>query len=176
MRLFSILNPFKVVKYLYNISKFKSIGSHSVFASFIDFRNSKNITVGNYCVFGHGLSLQTSKKGRLVIGNNVEFSKYVLVFSNCLIEIGDNCLIGEFTSIRDSDHGISDGMIIREQKSIAHPIKIGNDVWIGRGCAILKGVTIGDGAVVGANSVVTKNILPNQIVAGCPAKLIKYRQ
>ncbi len=54
-------------------------------------------------------------------------------------------------------------------------IIIGNDVWIGDGVLILDGVTVGDGAVIGSRSVVTKNIKPYEIVAGIPAKHIRYR-
>ena len=52
---------------------------------------------------------------------------------------------------------------------------IGNDVWIGDSALILEGVTIGDGAVVAAASVVTKDVPPYAIVAGVPAKVIRYR-
>jgi acetyltransferase-like isoleucine patch superfamily enzyme len=54
-------------------------------------------------------------------------------------------------------------------------VRIGNDGWIGEGVKILSGVTICDGAVVGANSVVTKDVEPYSVVAGNPAKLIRYR-
>jgi acetyltransferase-like isoleucine patch superfamily enzyme len=53
--------------------------------------------------------------------------------------------------------------------------KIGNDVWIGANAIVLGGVNIGDGAIIAAGSIVTKNIEPYSIVAGCPARLIKYR-
>lgn len=53
--------------------------------------------------------------------------------------------------------------------------KIGNDVWIGANSTILRGVIIGDGAVIGAGSVVTRSVPPYAIVAGNPAKIIKYR-
>ena len=52
---------------------------------------------------------------------------------------------------------------------------IGNDVWVGEGAVILSGVKIGDGAVVGCSSVITKDVPPYAVVAGNPAKLIKYR-
>ncbi|MBL7771385.1 MAG: CatB-related O-acetyltransferase [Chitinophagaceae bacterium] len=55
------------------------------------------------------------------------------------------------------------------------PCTIGNDVWIGCGTTILRGVHIGDGAVVGANSVVTKSVPPFAIVAGSPARIIRFR-
>ena len=52
---------------------------------------------------------------------------------------------------------------------------IGNDVWIGQQALILQGITIGDGAVIGAGAVVTKDIPAYAVVAGNPAKIIRYR-
>lgn len=54
-------------------------------------------------------------------------------------------------------------------------VVIGNDVWIGREALILSGVTIGNGAVIAARSVVTEDVLPYAIVAGNPAKFIRFR-
>jgi acetyltransferase-like isoleucine patch superfamily enzyme len=53
--------------------------------------------------------------------------------------------------------------------------EIGNDVWIGARVTILGGVKVGDGAIIGANAVVTKDVPPYAIVAGVPAKIIRYR-
>jgi acetyltransferase-like isoleucine patch superfamily enzyme len=50
------------------------------------------------------------------------------------------------------------------------PIKIGNNVWIGSNCAILKGSTIGDNSIIATHSVISKEILPNCIYAGYPAR------
>ena len=55
------------------------------------------------------------------------------------------------------------------------PVVIGNDVWVGANAIILPGVTIGDGAVIAAGAVVTHNVESYAIVAGVPAKVIKYR-
>ena len=54
-------------------------------------------------------------------------------------------------------------------------IEIGNDVWIGYGATILSGVKIGDGSVVAANATIVHDIPAYSIVAGNPAKVIKYR-
>ena len=53
--------------------------------------------------------------------------------------------------------------------------KIGNDVWIGTNVKIIGGIEIGDGAILAAGSIITKNVPPYAIVAGIPAKIIRYR-
>lgn len=58
------------------------------------------------------------------------------------------------------------------------PIKrtfIGNDVWIGARVTMMQGIRIGNGAVIGAGSIVTKDVPPYAVVAGCPAKVLKFR-
>jgi acetyltransferase-like isoleucine patch superfamily enzyme len=88
------------------------------------------------------------------------------------ISIGDHCAIGRNVMIMDFDaHEITyeDG----SQNRITAPVSIGKHVWIGAGATILKGVTIGDNAIIGAGSVVTKDVPPNVIVAGNPARIIR---
>jgi acetyltransferase-like isoleucine patch superfamily enzyme len=53
--------------------------------------------------------------------------------------------------------------------------RVGNDVWMGYRAMIISGVTVGDGAVIGAGAVVSKDVPPYAVVAGNPAKIIKYR-
>lgn len=92
------------------------------------------------------------------------------------VKFGDNVLIGPKVIIWGRDHGIKKDQLINRQEYTRSPIVIGNDVWIGASVIILKGVTIGDGAVIAAGSVVTKDVEPYAIVAGNPARLIKYRE
>jgi len=68
----------------------------------------------------------------------------------------------EFASVKG--HPLSKGKVM-----------IGNDVWLAYGATILSGVTIGDDAVIGAQAVVGSNVPPYAIVAGNPAKVIRYR-
>jgi len=62
-----------------------------------------------------------------------------------------------------------------ERKTRGITTVIGNDVWIGASALVLKGVNVGDGVVIGAGSVVTKDVPPYAIVAGNPARVIRYR-
>ena len=57
----------------------------------------------------------------------------------------------------------------------AERVSVGHDVWIGRSAIVLPGVRIGNGAVVGAGAVVTKDVDPYAIVAGNPARTIRFR-
>lgn len=54
-------------------------------------------------------------------------------------------------------------------------VKVGNDVWIGANVILADGVTIGDGVIIAANSFVKDNVPDYAIVAGCPAKILRYR-
>lgn len=64
---------------------------------------------------------------------------------------------------------------IIEQGMVGRPVHIGADVWIGARVIVLPGITIGDGAIVGAGSVVTRDVPTRAIVAGNPARVIRYR-
>ena len=54
-------------------------------------------------------------------------------------------------------------------------VEIGHDVWVGRGATIMPGVKVGHGAVVAAGAVVTRDVAPYAIVAGVPARFLKWR-
>ena len=85
-------------------------------------------------------------------------------------------MIAPFVYIVDSDHGTKLGQKMNLQENNTKSISIGDDVWIGSNVNILSGVTIGDGAIIAAGSVVGDDVQENSIVAGVPAKFIKYRQ
>lgn len=111
---------------------------------------------------------------------------YTYVGAYCSIPnaiIGKFCSIGARCSIGGWRHDYTKKATSpRLYREILHQdyldqvmqVQIGNDVWIGDNVVIIKG-RIGDGAVIGAGAVVTKDVLPYAIVAGNPAKIIKYR-
>lgn len=109
-------------------------------------------------------------------GKNIKLGKNVFINSGCCfqdqggIEIGDDCLIGQQVVIATLNHDL----IPEHRKDMfPKPVKIGKNVWVGAHATILPGVTIGDNAVIAAGAVVTKDVAPNTVVAGVPARKIK---
>lgn len=104
----------------------------------------------------------------------VKIGRNVIVMPGCLmmaaggITIEDGAMIAANVQLISNNHDLYERQIIT-----CKPIHIGKNAWIGAGATILPGVTVGDNAVVGAASVVTKDVAPDTIVAGNPAKLIK---
>jgi len=108
--------------------------------------------------------------GDLHISSDTYINPNSLIFCRTKITIGSGCAISWNCEIVDDDmHEI----ISLKGFNKAAPIIIGNRVWIGSNCKILKGVTIGDNSIIAAGSIVTKNVPPNTLYGGVPAKLIK---
>ena len=93
------------------------------------------------------------------------------------ITIGDHCLMGRGASFFAGGHTFArpDLLIVEQPLSMA-PIVIADDVYFGLNCVILGGVTIGEGAVIGAGAVVTSDVPAGAIVAGVPARVIRFRE
>lgn len=127
------------------------------------------VRIGDKCVF------QGSFESIIKVDNKVSINDGCFITSLFKIHIGENTSIGEYTSIRDYNHEYKINKFIKDQGYYGEPIHIGKDCWIGRGCIILPGVKIGDGAIIAANSVVNKNVPPNTVFGGVPAKYIKNR-
>lgn len=113
----------------------------------------------------------------LIIEDQVDLAKDVLINSSGGVFIGARTLIGYRTQILSANHTIPPkGKLFPISGDKFGQIIIKNDVWIGANCLITAGVTIGEGAVIAGGSVVTKDVEPFAIMGGVPAKLIRYRE
>ena len=114
---------------------------------------------------------------KIVIGNNVGIGEFAYLGGAGGLEIGDECIVGQYLSCHPENHNYEDLEIaIRHQGVTRKGIKIGNNCWIGSKVTILDGVSIGQGCIIAAGSVVTKSFPENSIIGGVPAKLLKNRK
>ena len=108
----------------------------------------------------------------LEMGVNSFINYDCIMFNNAMVKLGDNVLVGPKVSFYTAIHPIDAKQ--REQWLVyAKPITVEDNVWIGGSATILGGVTIGKNAIVGAGAVVTKDVEPNTIVVGNPARVLR---
>jgi len=132
------------------------------------------LAIRDHCEIRTGVLLDVW--GELTIGARTFVGQGTVIGAQERIEIGTDCLIGEYVTIRDQDHGIADtSRAIREQGYKVAPVHIGDNVWLGAKVTVCKGVSIGTGCVVGANSVVTHTLPPYSVAIGAPARVMRQR-
>lgn len=114
----------------------------------------------------------------IYLGENVRITMDCCIWAeqHSKIIFGDNVLVGPGVKIFCGNHGtkLCDIPMVYQERH-EKDIIIGDNVWIGANSILVSGVKINDGAIVAAGSVVTKEVPANAIVAGSPAKIIKYR-
>jgi len=139
-------------------------------------RTKRSVRLGNDCLIRKG----TSISGRsIILGNNVRLGYGSHIFGgDDIIQIGNDVMIAPNVVIAGGYHGTDrSGVPMVFQKGVSKgPIIIGNDIWLGANSVILSNITIGEGVIVGAGSVVTEDIPDFAVVAGNPARIIKYRE
>jgi acetyltransferase-like isoleucine patch superfamily enzyme len=121
--------------------------------------------------------LRTLRPGAaIIIGNNTGISGGAICAATH-VEIGNDCLLGANVTIVDTDFHALNPIGRRTNNNPleigAEPIIVEDNVFIGTGSIVLKGVRVGKNSVIGAGSVVTKDVPPDSIVAGNPAKLMR---
>ncbi|EKO3722909.1 sugar O-acetyltransferase [Vibrio metschnikovii] len=115
-----------------------------------------------FCEYGKTIS----------IGSETYINMGVTMLDNAPITIGNNVLIGPNSQFYTPTHSL-DYQQRRGWTFQCAPIVIEDDVWIGGNAVICQGVTIGARSVVAAGAVVTKDVAPDTLVGGVPAKWIK---
>ncbi len=122
-------------------------------------------------------SIVVGPKGNLIVGRNVGMSSCSIVCHEKIV-IGNNVNLGGNVVIYDTDfHSLNaaDRMDVKvdQQNTQRKQVVLYDGVFVGAHVTILKGVTIGENSIIGAGSVVTKDVPPNEVWAGNPAKFVR---
>ena len=131
---------------------------NQIFAS----NNTAWIEAPFYCDYGYNIRF----------GKQVFLNHGVTILDAAAVFIGDHVMFGPNVVVSTATHPM-DPKERKKGYESAHPIEIGDNVWIGMGAQILPGVSIGHNSVVGAGAVVTRSVPDNCVVGGVPAKILK---
>lgn len=107
----------------------------------------------------------------LEIGDNSTIGDHVILYSLGKIRIGQLATISQYAHLCAGTHDYT----VRSFPLLRPPIVIGDEVWVAADAFVHPGVTIGDRSIVGARATVVRDVPPDQIVAGNPARFIKSR-
>ena len=159
--LYNLFNP--AVSLLVKIDYKSKISRKAKVYSRVQFSNS---TVGDYSYVCRGT--------RVI---HADIGKFCSIAGDTIIGMGTHSLDNISTSpiFTENKNGTRHSWVNISVQNPYSRVTVGNDVWIGIRAMIIGGVSIGDGAVIGAGSIVTKDVPPYAVVAGVPAKVIRYR-
>ncbi len=110
-------------------------------------------------------------------GDEIRVGRNVFVNQNCTfydlggLDIADDVMVGPNVNIITAGHPLEPSQ--RRSTTIGKPIAIERNVWIAAGATIIGGVTVGENSVVAAGAVVTKDVPPDVLVGGNPARVIR---
>ncbi|MEQ5872112.1 sugar O-acetyltransferase [Sagittula sp. NFXS13] len=115
-----------------------------------------------HCAYGFNITL----------GDGVYLNAACTILDSGPVKIGARTLLGPNVQIYCAEHHPEASRRASGQE-VARPVSIGSDVWIGGAAVILPGLTIGDRATIGAGSVVTRDVPPDAVFAGNPARPLR---
>jgi lipopolysaccharide O-acetyltransferase len=163
----------------YRRHQFEGFGRNSVVHRPMWVFGGHKIQIGANVLILHQtwLSAETPAWGRpgpaLQIGDRVGIRPYCSLSAAESVVIGDDVIIGAYSSVIDSDHTFADGRPnVMHNRLATAPIRIGRGTWIAERVAVLRGSDIGECCIIGANSVVRGEIPPYSIAVGAPARVV----
>jgi acetyltransferase-like isoleucine patch superfamily enzyme len=171
----NIFNRIMRIFPFYNKFKNRRIATNAIV---IQSNLGQNISIGKGCYLYNVTIGDYTYLAKDVVGMNTKIGKFCSIAQGVCISLGmhpTRKFVSTspvfFSKYKQCGVSFSKDSYFREMGSTL----IGNDVWIGVNAIIMDDITIGDGAIVAAGAIVTKNVPPYSIVAGNPAKVIRYR-
>ncbi len=177
------INVFYVMGYVKIFRKFGYVGKQTVIRRPMRIVNGKRIKIGRQVFIMDGLRIEAvSKWGakftpRILIGDQVTIGQNCHFTCAGTLRIGTGCSVMPDVLITDIEHMYDYNRTLGETGLKAGSVSIGAYTVIGMGARILgsKNIIIGRNVVIGANAVVTHDIPDGAVVAGIPARIIRYR-
>lgn len=160
----------------FKLSDFAAAGLNIVIEAGVLVFHPENIELGKNIYVGHHTILKAYYKNRMLIGDNTWIGQQCFFHSAGGITIGKNVGIGPGVKIISSKHGEAgiDLPILQSPIDFAR-VTIEEDCDIGVGAIVLPGVHLGRGVQVGAGAVVTSDVPAYAVVAGVPARILRFR-
>lgn len=156
--------------------QFRAIGDDCVFEPGVLVWHPENITLGRNVYVGHGAMLKGYYRNEMHIGDRTWIGQMCFFHAAGGLTIGARVGIGPGVKIITSVHAEAGRAVpVLFSPIEMAPVVIEDDADIGVNAVILPGVTVGRGAVVGAGSVVNRDVPPYAVVAGVPAKVLRFR-
>ena len=135
------------------------------------FVNLYGCTIGDETRIGTFVEIQKNAR----VGARCKISSHTFICEGVTIE--DECFVGHHVCFINDPYPRAttpDGRLQTDADWQVIPTRVGRGASIGSGAVILCGVTIGEGALVGAGAVVTADVAPRQVVAGVPARMLRF--
>ena len=155
----------------------------------------ETVEIGKNCFISPLAHIFAERGRKIVIGDNtfiaadctlhgpLDIGREVAINHHCILDGGrvgiklhDQVRIAAYCHLYAFDHGMDLDTPIYQQPVRSQGIEIGRDVWLGAHVGIKDGVSIAEHAIVGMNSMVTKDVAAREVVAGNPARFIRYRE